>query len=401
MSGKAQKALCMFLSILIITSILCGCGTKNENAISTADSVISYKPDTTVDSFETLSDPRLPGYMESVVYSEILNNIDSEKYVIEDVQAIYLSKELIEESIYNSKSNVYFGYTLDELNEYFSGKKYVFTLGDNGETTVKEFENYDDTYDKMLQNVAIGSGVILVCVVLTVVTEGAGAPAAAAIFATSAKTGAIAAASGALIGGTASGIMTGIETNDFRESLKAAALGGSEGYKWGAITGAVSGGMSEFVALHGATANGLTMNQVAQIQKETKYPLDVIKNLNSMEQYNILKEGGLTSYMINGKTALIRDIDLNFVDEMGRTNLARMQQGLAPLDPTGVPYELHHVGQKTNSTLAILTKAEHRLGDNHKIWHPIENITENPSTGAKWTITRKEFWQAFAKTVGG
>ena len=74
MSGKAQKALCMFLSILIITSILCGCGTKNENAISTADSVISYKPDTTVDSFETLSDPRLPGYMESVVYSEILNN---------------------------------------------------------------------------------------------------------------------------------------------------------------------------------------------------------------------------------------------------------------------------------------------------------------------------------------
>ena len=141
MSGKAQKALCMFLSILIITSILCGCGTKNENAISTADSVISYKPDTTVDSFETLSDPRLPGYMESVVYSEILNNIDSEKYVIEDVQAIYLSKELIEESIYNSKSNVYFGYTLDELNEYFSGKKYVFTLGDNGETTVKEFES--------------------------------------------------------------------------------------------------------------------------------------------------------------------------------------------------------------------------------------------------------------------
>ena len=56
---------------------------------------------------------------------------------------------------------------------------------------------------------------LVVCVVLTVATEGAGAPAAAAIFATSAKSGAIAAASSALIGGTAAGVITGIETEDF------------------------------------------------------------------------------------------------------------------------------------------------------------------------------------------
>ena len=55
-----------------------------------------------------------------------------------------------------------------------------------------------------------------------------------------------------------------------------------------------------------------------------------------MEQYDILKDAGITSKLINGKTALIRDIDLNFVDEMGRTNLVRMQSGMAPLDLCGL-----------------------------------------------------------------
>ena len=195
-----------------------------------------------------------------------------------------------------------------------------------------------------------------------------------------------AALSSAVIGGTAAGIATGIETGDFDESMKSAALAGSEGYKWGAITGALTGGAGEAAALHGATASGLTMNQVAQIQRESKYPLDVIKSLKTMEQYDILKKAGVTAKMLKGKTALVRNIDLNFVDEMGRTNLARMQSGLAPLDPTGTPYELHHIGQKVDSTLAILTRSEHRMGGNHAIWHEFTEATENPSSGAAWNI---------------
>ena len=428
MTRMIKKTVSLLLTLMTLLSMLQGCSTKKdetkavEGTASTENTVPTMCPatadeintteqitsssradnlDDTVNSFGNLNDPRLLGYMESTVYAEALGHIDSTKYVVSDVQAIYVSKEFLEESAYNSKSNIFFGYTLDELDSHFQGTKYVFTLGEDGKTIVRAFEPYDDTYDKIFRNVAIGTGVILICVVISVVTYGAGAPAAAAIFAASAKTGAIAALSSAAIGGAAAGIMTGVETGDFNESMKAAALAGSEGYKWGAITGAVSGGIGEAAALHGATANGLTMNQVAQIQRESKYPLDVIKGLKNMEQYEILKKAGLTTKVMNGRTVLTRNIDLNYVDEMGRTNLVRVQSGLAPLDPTGVPYELHHIGQKVDSSLAILTRSEHRMGGNHAIWHEFTDATENPSTGAGWNLTRKEFWTAFAKMVGG
>lgn len=405
-----KKSIALILSLLIMLSVLQGCSVqKNEHVGSkesetTAETTIAdlkNNQTNSVPEFEGLSDPRLTKYMEDAVYAEVIDHIDTKKYVVENVEAVYISKEYLEEAAYNNKSNIYFGYTKDELDKQFSGTKYVFTLGDDGKTTVEKFEPYDDTYDKILLNVAIGTGVILVCVVLTVATEGAGAPAAAAIFAASAKSGAIAAASSALIGGTAAGVITGIETEDFDESMKAAMLSGSEGLKWGAITGALTGGASEAIALKGATSGGLTMNQVAQIQKESKIPLDVIKELKTMEQYDILKKAGITPRVVNYKTALVRDIDLNFIDEMGRTNLVRMQQGLAPLDSTGVPYELHHIGQEVDSTLAILTREEHRLAGNSKIWHEFGTGSDVHATGNNWDAQRKLFWQAFADLVGG
>lgn len=246
----------------------------------------------------------------------------------------------------------------------------MFTLGDDGKTTVQKFEPYDDTYDKILLNAAIGTGVILVCVVLTVVTDGAGAPAAAAIFATSAKTGAIAAVSSALIGGTAAGVITGIETEDFDESMKAAALAGSDGYKWGAITGALTGGASELIALNGATSGGLTMNQVAQIQKESKYPLDLIKQFKSMEEFNVFfNEAKLSTGMINGRTALLPKDTLNsksFLNFKSKqpdgteiTNLQRMLNGNAPIDPaTNKVLQLHHIGQKASSQAVLSARAK-------------------------------------------
>lgn len=38
--------------------------------------------------------------------------------------------------------NVFFGYTIDELQELFEGVDYVFTLGENGETDVIPFQKY-------------------------------------------------------------------------------------------------------------------------------------------------------------------------------------------------------------------------------------------------------------------
>ena len=411
-----KKTIALILSLLIMLSILQGCSVqKNEQVESkesetTAETTIADLKKNHTDSvpeFEGLSDPRLTKYMEDAVYAEVIDHIDTKKYVVENVEAVYISKEYLEEAAYNNKSNIYFGYTKDELDKQFSGTKYVFTLGDDGKTTVEKFEPYDDTYDKILLNVAIGTGVILVCVVLTVATEGAGAPAAAAIFAASAKSGAIAAASSALIGGTAAGVITGIETEDFDESMKAAMLSGSEGLKWGAITGALTGGASEAIALKGATSGGLTMNQVAQIQKESKYPLDLIKQFKSMDEFNIyFNEAKLTTGMINGRTALLPKDTLNskgFLNFKSKqpdgteiTNLQRMLNGNAPIDPaTNKALQLHHIGQKADGTLAVLTESQHQ-GNSQ-----ILNIAGKSSEidRAAFAKTREEFWKSAGKLL--
>lgn len=346
-------------------------------------------------NFSNLSDPQLLQYVEDRVYAELVSNLDNSSFV-QNVNAVYASKEYLDEISYNSKANVFFGYTLAELDEQFRGTRYVFTLSDEGETIVEPFETYDDTYERAIKNVAIGSGVILICVTVSAISGGVGAPAISVIFAASAKTGTIMALSSGGIGALASGIVTGVQTQDLDEAVKAAALAGSEGFKWGAISGVISGGVSEAVALKGATLNGLTMDEAATIQREG-YPLDVIKEFRSMEQYNICKEAGLSPKIVNGKTALIRDIDLDFVDEIGHTNLERMKQGLAALDPiSGESYQLHHIGQQADSTLAILTKAEHMQGGNNTIWHELGEATQVHGAGNTWDAQRQAFWKALA-----
>lgn len=210
----------------------------------------SYAYQTEEISFDSLNDPSLLQYVQDNVYAGLEGEFQSDDYVIEEVNAIYISKEYLEELEYNSQSNIFFGYTLQELDEQFQGKKYVFTLGENGETTVVEFENYDDTYDRALKNIAIGTGVILVCVTVSVVTAGAGAPAVSLIFAASAKTGTTFALSSGAISALTAGVVEGFKTKDFDSAMKAAALAGSESFKWGAITGAVTGGLVKNQELH-------------------------------------------------------------------------------------------------------------------------------------------------------
>lgn len=386
-----KKSLALILSLVLVICSLQGQAKAQE--ILPADNLEAEF----VAGIKGLNDPSLPRYLEDSLYASLVETLNSDEYFVENVEAIYISQEYLDELAYNSQMNVFFGYTLSELEKEFQSSKFIFTLGENGTTVVEPFLDYDDTYDKVLRNVAIGTGVILVSVTVSVVTAGAGAPAISLIFAASAKTGATMALSGAAMGAASAGIVTGLQTNDMDAALKAAALAGSEGFKWGAISGAVAGGASKAFALKGATTSGLSMNEVAIIQKESKLPLDVIKQFRTMEQYNICKDAGLVTKMMNGKAALVRPIDLNLIDDFGRTNLQRMQQGLSALDPTGIPYELHHIGQKMDSTLAILTKAEHMQGGNNSIWHIFGEASEIDRS--IFALQKNEFWKSMAKTL--
>lgn len=390
-------------ALLSVIMVLTGCSQPQSAVISEESTSDEPAEGIVLEDFEpqynSLDDEQLLAHIEDLVYRDTVEAINSDEYFVENVSAVYVSKEYLEEVAFNSESNIYFGYTLAELDEIFQGTRYIFTLSEDGTTTVQELQEIEDaSAETILKNVAIGTGVILICVTVSVVSAGAGAPAVSMIFAASATTAQTFAVSSAAFGGISAGIVRGIQTGDFHEAMDAAALGASEGFKWGAISGAVVGGVSQGSALYGAAKQtNFTMNQYAQIQQETGYPLDVIKQFHTMDEYQAFRNANLQAAVVGNKTALIKtNIDLTRIDSKGRTNLERMKQGLAPLDSDGISYELHHVGQRKNGTLAIMSRKEH---DDPAI-HGFLQETEAHAAGTNWNSERQAFWRAFAELVG-
>ena len=223
---------------------------KTDNVTVEQDIDVSEE---VIPDFTNLSDPALLQYVEDSIYTDLVASFDSDDYIIKGVNAVYISNEYLEEAAYNSQSNIFFGYTLEELDEEFQGTRYVFTLGDDGVTNVVPFEVYDDTYEQVIKNVDIAcKGVILICVVVSIVASVAGAPEVGMVFATSAKTVQSFDSSLGEISEVASIFVTGYQTNDIDQAVKAAALIGNKGFKWGAIIGEVVGDKSKASAIYDA-----------------------------------------------------------------------------------------------------------------------------------------------------
>ena len=260
--------------ILILCLLLTGCSLSNEeknnvkqnsdhneikkveenidNNISENDYVASEESDELIVENENLffdgfNDKKLLSYIENDICLEISNTLGNEDFIVENVQAIYLSDEYIEELTYNSKENIFFGYTLSELDNKFGEKKYCFTLGDDGTTIVREFKSRDDSFEKMMKNVLIGSGVIVVCVAITYATNGAVAGTMLntinVMFSMAAKDSLTLASLGIPVGAIVGGITNAIknDNDDVNSVLQSSLLGATEGFKIGAIVGVVEG----------------------------------------------------------------------------------------------------------------------------------------------------------------
>ena len=123
------------ISLVLVSSLLLvGCSAEdvvqNESLIdeSSADSTeyesnyvdlrdISYLDNEAEEmNFDSLCDPELLDFMEGAVYYNLIDEIGEDAY-IENVSALYISQEYIDELTYNSQANIFFGYTLQELNE--------------------------------------------------------------------------------------------------------------------------------------------------------------------------------------------------------------------------------------------------------------------------------------------
>lgn len=205
--------------------------------------------------FSDLGESKTLQYVSDRIYSTTEAALNSEDYKTQSVRAIYVSREYLEELAYNSKANIYFGYSLDELQAQFQGTTYIFSATD-GQTEVKAFEKPDTTFNDVTRNVAIGTGIILVCATISIgagavataavgsATAAAAANTVSAIFAVSAKTATACALESGALGALAAGLAKGFSTGDVNAALKDAAVAGSEAFKWGALTGAVTGGIT-------------------------------------------------------------------------------------------------------------------------------------------------------------
>ena len=362
----------LLTALLCACLVLSGCATPPSSETQIVEPVSYHYPD----EYASPADPEIAEGLEESVYASLREALNSEDFLIDEVEVAYVSQEYLDELQYNSQENVFFGYTLPEIRDYFEGVPYVFTV-ENGVTVVKPFEDYDDTWEQVAVNVATGTGVIAVCATVTVLAPAVGAPTAVTAIFTFATGGAVSGAVvDAAISGVFTGITTGVQTGDIEQAIKAAALSASEDYKCGAIIGAAAAGAAEGVGLLKASKYakkageaGLTMSEAAKVQLESGFSLKTIRNMRNMDEYEVYKSAGLKECIVKTpegiRRVLARDLDMKITDKDGRTNLQRMEKGLNPIDENGVTYDYHHVGQKNDGTLALLSKHEHRMSGLH------------------------------------
>ncbi|AGK70338.1 Uncharacterised protein [Streptococcus cristatus] len=163
---KISKKIFHFLLICIVLlpSLLACSSVNNQNQENSK----TKDTNTRINNVEEVDKSNL-----SYLVSESLEN---SKYpvLVEDIAIQTMSQEYYEELEFNSQENIYFGHTENQLLQMFDTAKYSFTVNSNGETIVGLDSDLftEDYLTKAMKNVAIGSGVIIVCASVSVVLSG-------------------------------------------------------------------------------------------------------------------------------------------------------------------------------------------------------------------------------------
>lgn len=79
-------------------------------------------------------------------------------------------------------------------------------------------------------------------------------------------------------------------------------------------------------------------------------------------------------------------------------NQERKQQGKAPIGKDGKPVELHHEGQKADSSLKEMTRTDHRGGENFKKNHQNTGQQRSEINRSEFNKTRRQHWKTKGAT---
>ena len=142
------------------------------------------------------------------------------------------------------------------------------------------------------------------------------------------------------------------------------------------------------------TPQNHTSLEITEKQTVSEFLKEKFPSISS-EELEIYNSARLKLKNVENRVCLSRPtINLKYKDALGMTNLERMKNGLSPINPKdGLPYELHHVGQKKTAPLAELTHSEHMSPKTNKILHPVRSGSE-VDHGYSWRNIRENYWKA-------
>ena len=97
------------------------------------------------------------------------------------------------------------------------------------------------------------------------------------------------------------------------------------------------------------------------LKENSPYTDEVNEQIATKEELDYYLENEYSEVEIGDKKILIpEDLDLENMDEDGKTNNKRMESGEPPLDKNGDPYNTHHIGQNAKGPFSLIPQADHR-----------------------------------------
>lgn len=150
------------------------------------------------------------------------------------------------------------------------------------------------------------------------------------------------------------------------------------------------------------TRTELTKEDRIRLKERTGWSDAIVDAIRTKEEAEIYENAGLVEGEVNGKPALLQpDIKgdaCNSKKYPGWSNRDLAGEGYAPCDKTGMPYELHHIGQNPDSPLAELTHDQHHKNGNFKKLHTFDE-TKVHGEGNNWDKERADYWMNRSKTL--
>jgi RHS repeat-associated protein len=141
-------------------------------------------------------------------------------------------------------------------------------------------------------------------------------------------------------------------------------------------------------------------NGVASNSPSDAAPSDLADGVAESSEDVVGSRSRWTRTEVNGTRVYQRDdlIDPELTDARGRTNVERMQSGLAPVGPDGESINLHHMLQTADGPIAEVSQTFHQ--ENSSVIHINPNTTPSGIDRAEFGAWRREYWKLRACDFG-